>query len=336
MSTHNDVKLKKMTYNGSKIKKWVHDGTKVFSAGNVVTYYVDATVFYKEEVDSDAGCLSPKTFTPSLSGWTFVGWREDTAASASVLSSKVMGDEPVTLYAVFKKNVTLSYNGNGSTSGTVASQTGTSYYNCGNTANPTFTIAANGFTRTDYEFLGWTLGSTSGASYAAGDKIILSSNATLYAAWEVTSLVVYDATYSYVSNVYLTLDSENVKNTDYIKTATEYEVKAERGTSPPYSAGGTGTVLALTEQAAEDFAYAEVVLYVHGYVNYGDVSVSVNGNTVISSGYVSINKQEEKTITLDLDTQTAVTAAISALNRSSNVYYMVFGEVAVKSVRLYK
>ena len=97
-----------------KVKKAYLGDTKIYSAGNIVTYRVDNGVTYQEEVDSDASCLNPTTFTPSKSGWTFVGWREDTTASSDVLSSKIMGDEPITLYAVFRKAVTLYYY-NGST-----------------------------------------------------------------------------------------------------------------------------------------------------------------------------------------------------------------------------
>lgn len=173
-----------ITYNGSKCKAFVYmsgqyvklkkgyvyengEYKKIYSAGNIVTYQVDTNVTYQEEVDSDATCLSPATFTPTKSGYTFLGWREDTAASATVLTEKVMADEPITLYAVFQKTITLSYNGNSSTSGSTAAQTGALYYNNGNVQNPTFILRANGFTRTSYSFAYWAQGSASGTQYKA-------------------------------------------------------------------------------------------------------------------------------------------------------------------------
>ena len=42
--THNGIVLKKMTYNGQKVKKWKHNGVLVYSAGNIVTYYVDGVL----------------------------------------------------------------------------------------------------------------------------------------------------------------------------------------------------------------------------------------------------------------------------------------------------
>lgn len=235
----------------------------IYSAGNMVTYYVDTGVTYTEEVDSDETVLSPKTFIPAKSGWEFVGWRQDTTASSSVLSTLTMGDNPITLYAVFRQlvtvtyyngnttkktatgyryynnsntvnpaftiaqaalsgwtargwsigttgnaaisytainntafsaditlygmyylTITLSYNANGG-SGTVAAQSGYRYYNSGSAAyvNPSFTIKANGFTRSGYNFARWRLNGTSGTAYSPNASITLSGNATLYAEW---------------------------------------------------------------------------------------------------------------------------------------------------------
>lgn len=186
MSGHNGVTLKNMTYNGMKVKKWFHNGARVFSAGSTVTYVVDSGVSYTEEVDSGASCLSPKTFTPSKSGWSFLGWREDTAANSSVLSSKVMGDAPITLYAVYSKSVTLSYNGNGSTDGSVSAQSGTAYCNYkGDVVGASFTLKNNGFTRLDYSFSKWDLG-------AVGASVTLNDSKTAYAQWTQVSLTLFD------------------------------------------------------------------------------------------------------------------------------------------------
>lgn len=178
MSKTNNTALKNVSHNGQKVKKWYHNGAKVFSAGNVVTYYFNSNDYAQEEIDSGASCLTPKkvNYINHFSGWTFVGWREDKTASSSVLSSKVMGDEPITLYAVYRRTLTATFNGNGATGGSVASISGTQYYNNGNTANPTITLPANGYSRTDYKFTGWNYG-------AVGAKITLTGNITVSAQW---------------------------------------------------------------------------------------------------------------------------------------------------------
>lgn len=245
-----------INYNGNPVHTVIYNGVTVWSAAKTVTYHVDSGTVYQEDINYGASVLSPTSFTPSKSGYTFVGWREDTAANSSVLSSKTMGDSTITLYAVFKRTmtltyynntttaatktgtqyynngnvnnpsvtlsqasksgwstrgwststaanagvshnngatitlnnnytlyglyyqtITLSYSGNGSDSGSTASQSGTRYYNSsGNTSNPSFTLANNGFAKTGYFFTGWDLGS-------AGSKITLSASATAYAQW---------------------------------------------------------------------------------------------------------------------------------------------------------
>lgn len=256
-----------MYFNGTKVKAWYHNGDLIHTSGNIVTYHIDTTSIYEEEVDSDATCLAPKTFTPAKEGWIFVGWREDTTASGDVLTEKAMADEPITLYAVFKKDVTvtyydgnstakskkesgyynntnvvdaaftlvqtaqtgwtvrgwstgttgnaaitynnateftldkditlygmyqqtltLSYNGNGSTSGSTAAQTGVRYWNSGNDAyiNPSFALRTNGFGKTEHAFTKWAMGSASGTQYAAGASVTLSANTVFYAIWQDT------------------------------------------------------------------------------------------------------------------------------------------------------
>lgn len=170
-------KIKLLSADG--IKKIYCQNSVIFSTGNMVTY-ATGNGTYKEDVEEGATCLAPKTFTPTLSGWTFIGWRADQTASGVVLDSLIMGEEPVTLYAVFRQTITLSYAGNGATGGSTANQTGYRYYNNGNVANPSFTVRANGFARSGYIFTGWKSGST---AYTAGQSVTLSANLVLTAQW---------------------------------------------------------------------------------------------------------------------------------------------------------
>lgn len=172
----------KCFFGNVKMKKGYIGGTRVYSAGEIVTYIIDTGITKQEEVDEGSSTLSPKTFTPSKTGWTFIGWRSDKTANGSVLTSKIMGDSPITLYAVFRQTITVSYDGNGHTGGSTASQTGYRYYNNGNVANPSFTLQSNGFTKTGYVFDKWT---NSGNTYSAGQKITISTNMVMYATYLV-------------------------------------------------------------------------------------------------------------------------------------------------------
>ena len=228
----------------------------VWKAGNNVTYFVDNNVSYTVEVDNGANILNPTAFTPSKNGYTFVGWRRDKIATGTVLNAAVMEGDPITLYAVFRKDITLtyynatskaatitdkqyynngnitnpkftleqleapswesrgwatnskaeaaiayeniserefsadttvyalyqrtitlSYDGNGSTGGSVDAQSGIRYWNsAGNYANPSFVLTSNGFSKTNYLFIGWDLGSV-------GAVITLAQNTTARAQW---------------------------------------------------------------------------------------------------------------------------------------------------------
>lgn len=257
---------KKLMCSDHSIRKMYCENHVIYSSGSTVTYCVDAGVSYKEEVDEGDSVLSPKTFTPAKSGWSFIGWRSDKTASGSVLSAKTMGDDPITLYAVFRRavtvtyynassaassttgyryynngnvvnpsfalsqtalsgwtargwstgsgatsgitysngaaftrdsnitlygmyyqTITLSYYGNGATSGSVAAQYGTRYYcpGSGSVVNPTFVLNANGFARTNYNFSAWALNSAGGTQYAVGASITLATSSYMYAVWVV-------------------------------------------------------------------------------------------------------------------------------------------------------
>lgn len=177
-----------------KVKKVYLNNEVVYSAGSTVTYVVDTDVTYTEEVDCDDSCLTPTTFTPMKSGWTFVGWREDTTASGSVLSDKMMGDDPITLYAVFKQDITLTYDGNSADSGSITAQTGIRYYNNGSVNNPTFVLAENEFDRTNSTFIDWAQDSVDGTRCSVGDTVTLSEDTTFYAKWSVSVDISVSAT----------------------------------------------------------------------------------------------------------------------------------------------
>lgn len=79
--------------------------TKVFPNGNNVTYVWNGnqTVEY---VDYGSSILNP-SFKPQRSNYTFIGW-SNSISSTTILTNEVMGDNPITLYAVWQcPNTTL-------------------------------------------------------------------------------------------------------------------------------------------------------------------------------------------------------------------------------------
>ena len=164
-----------------------------------VVYMVDAGEGYKEEVQLGSTALLPTSFTPTKTGYTFMGWRKDNVASNEVLTECTVETSSLILWAVFKKSVTLTYSGNGAESGSVSAQTGNIYYNNGNVSNPQFTIPNVGFSKTNYSARGtWGTAEKGGTLYRPGDNISLSESFTLYAQWK---FVKAEGSYSfYVDN----------------------------------------------------------------------------------------------------------------------------------------
>lgn len=178
----------KLYIGDSKVKKAYIGAARVYSSGNPVTYHVDSGITYTEEVEEGSSCLSPTTFTPAKSGWTFVGWRQDNAASSSTLSSLFMGDNPIALYAVFSRDVTITYY-NGSAEALYTTKY--KYYNNGNTANPAFTIPQA--SKSGWLERGWSVSALGNGSitYNSINNTAISSNITLYGMYQQTITVTY-------------------------------------------------------------------------------------------------------------------------------------------------
>ena len=170
--------IKSKLYIGNQKLKQVYIGAqKIYSSGNIVTYICNG-VTYKEEVEEGQTVLSPKTFVPTLSGWNFVGWRQDTTASGSVLISLDMDDSPITLYAVFSQTITLTTIANGSTT----NNKGNRYNNNGNILNPKFTVTNP--SKSGTTFKGWSKSTSSTVSYASISNLSLDADLTLRAVFQ--------------------------------------------------------------------------------------------------------------------------------------------------------
>ncbi|MCL2135480.1 MAG: InlB B-repeat-containing protein [Candidatus Bathyarchaeota archaeon] len=135
---------------------------------------------------------------------TFVGWA--TTSSASTPSFSVTGSivnpstfnmpaSNVTLYAVWQQTptpYTITYNGNGNTSGTAPTDNNNPY-NSGSTV----TVLGQGtLTKTNYTFQGWATSSGSPVAYTQGQTFTINQNTTLYAVWQQTPTPTYIVTYN--------------------------------------------------------------------------------------------------------------------------------------------
>ena len=169
---------------------------RVYAAGVKVTYQIDTGYALERTVPDreDAIAAAPDA---ALEGYTFVGWRQDDSAEKKVLSEYLISsEEPVTLYAVFKKQMTIGLMPNGGTlseSGAKENFTVYCYYNNGNAQSEPTTVPASPYTRKNMSFCGWSIDSLSTPSYKPGEKGVFPAEAALYAMWVTTE---YDFPYT--------------------------------------------------------------------------------------------------------------------------------------------
>ena len=168
----------------------------VYAAGVKVTYQIDTGYSLERTVPDreDAIAAAPPA---ALEGYAFVGWRQDDSPEKKVLTEYIItSEEPVTLYAVFKKQMTIGLMPNGGTlseSGAKESFTADCYYNNGNAQSEPTTVPASPYTRKNMSFCGWSIDSLSTPSYKPGEKGVFPAGATLYAMWVTTE---YDFVYT--------------------------------------------------------------------------------------------------------------------------------------------
>ena len=169
---------------------------RVYAAGVKVTYQID-TGYALERTVPDREDTIAAAPPAALEGYTFVGWRQDDSPEKKVLTEYIItSEEPVTLYAVFKKQMTIGLMPNGGTlaeSGAAESFTAYCYYNNGNAQSEPTTVPASPYTRKNMSFCGWSIDSLSTPSYKPGEKGVFPAGATLYAMWVTTE---YDFVYT--------------------------------------------------------------------------------------------------------------------------------------------
>ncbi len=136
---------------------------------------------------STSGAVAPETNNApsqltangfSRTGYAFAGWNtaENGIGYAYADGATYPFTADATLFAQWTLNATftVTFNGNGSTSGSTALETN-------NVPSP---LTANGFSRTGYTFAGWnTSANGNGVAYADGATYSFTANVTLYAQW---------------------------------------------------------------------------------------------------------------------------------------------------------
>ncbi|MGN0142497.1 MAG: InlB B-repeat-containing protein [Roseburia sp.] len=159
-----------------------------------ITYNLNGGTNNKSNPASYTATTSTITLQdPTRKGYSFSGWYSDKDCTKKVTQIKKGSTGNKTLYAKWTANkYTVSFNGNGSTSGSTNQLKNCKY-------GKTYTLTANGFKRKGYSFAGWnTKKDGTGKTYKNKAEIKnLSSKSggkvTLYAQWKKTK---YSITYN--------------------------------------------------------------------------------------------------------------------------------------------
>lgn len=219
------------------------------------TYTIPALASYTIKYDANGGSGAPgsqtkyygkvlvlsKT-TPSKPGYSFQGWSLTRGGSIYYYpEGNCYRNENLTLYAVWKQNTyTISYNGNGSTSGSVSSDV--------KNYEETAIIkdnGNNGFKKTNYRFVNWK--SSKGITYSPGDTYTYKTNMTLYAQWEYYATnIIYNlngGTGTTPSNQEIEVGSSDIalaQSTNIIPPTNKYFIEwntSKDGSGVSYAAG---------------------------------------------------------------------------------------------------
>ncbi len=237
-------------FNGNPITKIVAGST-----GNKEFYAKFSTILYTITYNTNQGTLSgkyPTTYTvesstitlpePTKTGYRFGGWYEkDDFSGSNVTTLNPSTKANKTYYAKWIGNTySVRYNANGGT---------------GSMSNKTFTygeastLTANAFTKTDYDFLGWSTSANSNTVVYTNSQSVSNLTATngaiidLYAVWQLNRTV---WEYNTAGNRNITasgiykIEAYGAKGGDGVCTATDRngpETYSKTGAAGSYVAG---------------------------------------------------------------------------------------------------
>lgn len=153
---------------------------------SAVRLYVGSS--YVENTNQYSGYPYGTHANKSENAWQQV--KTGTLTTTSSVSTSTVSVQPVIVVPNVRTTQSyilgwsVSYDGNGSTSGSTSAQT--------KVIDTNLTLRSNGFTRTNYTFLRWnTKADGTGTNYDAGAIYTADSAVTLYAQWKKNNIPVY-------------------------------------------------------------------------------------------------------------------------------------------------
>lgn len=130
--------------------------------------------------DGDTGSLRLSSTEPTRPGYVFAGWATSSSGAVKYQPGETYTfSANTTLYAIWKAELTLTYDANG---GSLMSVPATQTFQSGSC-----TLSSYEPYRLGYKFIGWgTAASSTSSSYAAGSTQTFTASKTIYAIWQGT------------------------------------------------------------------------------------------------------------------------------------------------------
>ena len=200
----------------------------IWKKNHVITFNGNGSTsgyMYSYQVSAgDTITLPNNSFTRT--NYDFIGWSEDENATTATYANKASFTAPdpagtTELFAIWRAKPTVVFNGNGSTSGTMATQVFE--------FNTAAELTANSYSRTNYDFIGWSEDkNATTATYA--DKASFTpptdrDETVLYAIWKTQFIVHFDGNgntnsvtmdpQAFKRNTATNINSNKFRRTDY-------------------------------------------------------------------------------------------------------------------------
>ena len=225
---------------------------------------------------------------PTWSGYDFKGWCFGTLTDLNSCSGTVYNPDgggtnltfgidktttnTVTLHAMWQKvQYTISYNAN-SGSGSISSQT--------IDAGSSVTLKDNGFTRTNYYFMGWSTSSTATSpTYRTNQSITPTGNMTLYAVWG-------SSTNTRLYNAVASLTRGNQTNDNNATTGIQASITKANSGVYTYNATTFGT--------ASDASTSNSIYYYRGILDATTSTYGSDGDSMDYPNYVILDANGTK------------------------------------------
>lgn len=271
---------------------WINNPTRTVTFNSHGADIRDADPPSKQVI-SPAVTVGELPTPPAKRGHNFHGWFRNRECTGEEFTASTVVTEDITVYAKWVPFYTITYSGNGNTSGAAPQKQAGEYGNIITLRSNTYNLQ-----KTGYIFSGWnTVADGSGTTYSENTNYtITNSNITLYAKWvAIDYTITYDGNGnssgstpsnqigSYNNSITLQTNTNNLAKTGY--TFSGWNTKAD-GSGSTYAAGGSYTIkgnITFYAKWVPSLPYSSIKFDRNG-ASIGDI-VFANRMTVSSEDY---------------------------------------------------